>query len=333
MGLNETFGALLRHYRELRGLSQEELALKSELDRTYIGQLERGLKSPTLTTLEKLAATLEVRPGVLLEELAAKETAKLTVAADYFVRDVKSITLKRADQLIEISAMVLTDALDLAHGLIDQLYDVEMDIASMLGPRNLSAFIGELFAAAVNTVGAGLFRKNPHQDGYPDLLYMDDAGLVAWNALKGRRNEKSPFSPFATGGIEVKATCGSVPTPKICVKRGFDRPDLGDSRIGCMTGYDWKAHHRETNNLAGIIWDFIDRRPRIAALMYSSNLGTVDWGDIVHPKAGGGRTTSVSIMSQSGIRKMYGGWLCVLKHGKYAEFLNRRNGGNLIRES
>lgn len=46
--------------------------------------------------------------------------------------------------------------------------------------------------------------------------------------------------------------------------------------------------------------------------------------------AGGGRTTSVSVMGRSGIRKMYEGWLCILTNGGYREFSNKRNDGELI---
>ena len=68
----------------------------------------------------------------------------------------------------------------------------------------------------------------------------------------------------------------------------------------------------------------------MAAVFYASNLAEGDWGEIVQPRTGGGRTTSVSIMTRSGIRKMYEGWLCVLSTGGYREFLNDRNGGDLI---
>ena len=97
-----------------------------------------------------------------------------------------------------------------------------------------------------------------------------------------------------------------------------------------MKGYDWKAHHRETNNLVGVLWDFLERRPRIVAVFYSAKIQQRDWGKIVQPQAGGGKTTSVSIMARTGIEKMYKGWVCVLKEGGYSEFLNRRNRGDLI---
>ncbi|MEK7730235.1 MAG: bsaAI, partial [Planctomycetota bacterium] len=66
-------------------------------------------------------------------------------------------------------------------------------------------------------------------------------GKKEWERLYDRMKDKMPFSPFAGGGIEVKATCGSVPTPAICRRRKKNRPGIGDSRIDCLMGYDWKA--------------------------------------------------------------------------------------------
>lgn len=53
-------GARLRELRKSINVSQEQLALKANLTTSYIGMLERGLKSPTVDTLEKLAYALEV---------------------------------------------------------------------------------------------------------------------------------------------------------------------------------------------------------------------------------------------------------------------------------
>lgn len=67
------FGRVLRKIRETRKLSQEELAARSGYHRTYVGQLERGEKSPSLRTLFNLAVTLEVAPSVLVRQ--AERTA------------------------------------------------------------------------------------------------------------------------------------------------------------------------------------------------------------------------------------------------------------------
>ncbi len=60
------FGLVISDLRRNAGLSQEALADKAGVHRTYISQLERGLKSPTLAVLMKLAAALEVRPSKII---------------------------------------------------------------------------------------------------------------------------------------------------------------------------------------------------------------------------------------------------------------------------
>jgi len=221
-----------------------------------------------------------------------------------------------------------------AHKIIDQIAAFEVNIFEILGMRNLSAFIGELYAASLIKELGNNYIKNPHQDGYPDLLLIDSIGKKLLDELRsnGQIREKNPFSPFKNGGIEIKATCGSVPTPERCRRLGLEeKPDIGDQRIGVMTGYDWKAHHRETNNLVAIIWDFIDTVPRIVAVFFSSNLTENHWGVIVQPRAGGGRTTSVSIMTRNGVKVLYDEWVTVISNDRrYSEFLNSYNRGNLL---
>lgn len=198
--------------------------------------------------------------------------------------------------------------------------------------RNLSAFVGELFAKSLAKASDGKFISNPHQDGYPDLLLLNGEGLKLYEQLKidGKLRDKSPFSPFQNGGLEIKATCGSVPTPTQCKKLGITKPDMGDTRIGVMRGYDWKAHHRETNNLIGILWDFENRTPHIMAVFFGNTLTENDWGKIVQPVAGGGRTTSVSIMPRAGVKKMYTNWIAVKNDHRYINFINHYNHDQLI---
>lgn len=67
----EAFGEVLRECRAKAGCSQEALALKAELDRTYISLLERGLRQPTLETLFKLADVLEIAPATMVSRTAS----------------------------------------------------------------------------------------------------------------------------------------------------------------------------------------------------------------------------------------------------------------------
>ncbi len=59
-GILEKFGQKVREERLKRGLSQEELAEKAGLHRTYIGMIERAEKNITLINIAKLAKALEM---------------------------------------------------------------------------------------------------------------------------------------------------------------------------------------------------------------------------------------------------------------------------------
>lgn len=61
------FGERVREIRKDKGLSQEELAHKADLHRTYIGMIERAEKNITLLNIEKIANALEVSMHKLLE--------------------------------------------------------------------------------------------------------------------------------------------------------------------------------------------------------------------------------------------------------------------------
>lgn len=56
----------IRSLRESRNLSQEELAFRCGIHRTYVSQLERSLKSPTVDVLERIAAALGESSSKLL---------------------------------------------------------------------------------------------------------------------------------------------------------------------------------------------------------------------------------------------------------------------------
>lgn len=54
------FGENVRKFRRLLNISQEELAHKADMHRTYIGMIERAEKNITLINIEKIANALEV---------------------------------------------------------------------------------------------------------------------------------------------------------------------------------------------------------------------------------------------------------------------------------
>lgn len=63
------FGKKVRVIRLSKKMSQEELAEKANVHRTYIGMIERGEKNITLKNIQKIANALEVQIGELMKEL------------------------------------------------------------------------------------------------------------------------------------------------------------------------------------------------------------------------------------------------------------------------
>ena len=69
MDVVQLLGENVRHHRKLKGLSQERLALDAGMERSYVSDLERGTRNPSVRALGRLAEALGVEPGTLLEKL------------------------------------------------------------------------------------------------------------------------------------------------------------------------------------------------------------------------------------------------------------------------
>ncbi|MEO0621837.1 MAG: helix-turn-helix transcriptional regulator [Pseudomonadota bacterium] len=67
MEIQAVVGRNVKRYRELKGVSQEELAFQSDLHRTYVSGVERGIRNPTVAIVARLAVALGVSPAALLE--------------------------------------------------------------------------------------------------------------------------------------------------------------------------------------------------------------------------------------------------------------------------
>lgn len=64
-----TFGRILRKRRRAKGLSQEELASVAGVHRTFVSMLERGVRTPSLDVVLKLANGLDTTATSLVEDL------------------------------------------------------------------------------------------------------------------------------------------------------------------------------------------------------------------------------------------------------------------------
>lgn len=245
----------------------------------------------------------------------------------YVVNNTRAIAYQG---IVVLTTQEVVDAINYANNALLKLNEVtqefDINIFETLGMRNLSGMVGEYFARSIMRLSNGRLQSNLHQDGYPDLLLTDtqekkDYFKTLYTIENGKKYpiSKEVFSPYKYGGIEIKATCGSTPPANLVPK-----PLVGEQRVTLVNSFDWKAHHRTTNHLLAILWDFIDGNPTIVACFFQDNLEIEDWGRIVQPHEGGGRTTSVSIMQKSGIKKMCKGWVAVLDDPQYIELLSNK---------
>lgn len=68
MEIRERLSLNMRRLRQSKGWSQEEFAHQAGLHRTYVSDLERGARNPTITVVDKLAVALGVPAGALFDE-------------------------------------------------------------------------------------------------------------------------------------------------------------------------------------------------------------------------------------------------------------------------
>ena len=66
--LKELLGAAIKAERSALGISQEELAYRADLHRTYISDVERGTRNPSIASIQKLASALKISVSMLFEQ-------------------------------------------------------------------------------------------------------------------------------------------------------------------------------------------------------------------------------------------------------------------------
>jgi len=67
VGICTRLGQNVRRLREANGWSQEDFADRAGIHRTYVSDIERGRRNPSITVVERLAEPLKVTPGSLLD--------------------------------------------------------------------------------------------------------------------------------------------------------------------------------------------------------------------------------------------------------------------------
>ena len=177
------------------------------------------------------------------------------------------------------------------------LSDLPSNLFKSIDYKTTSAMIGAIFCNTVANLTDGVV--NPIEKGHPDIIPA---------AAIGSSEEKLRNYPE---GLEIKCTVGNITTGA--------NLRAGETRIDSLNGITWQAHHREVEELLGIVWDFVDdgqnfNHPAITGAFYSSELSEDDWGAISGTT---GRNTKVTGMSSSGKEKMGNGWVTLIDDPKY----------------
>jgi len=187
-------------------------------------------------------------------------------------------------------------------------------IASSEGGGGLSSTMGALFIEELSKLSGGNLVKNPYNAGNPDILNISSPEAkehyFRFTVMKNGIRVSFDGSEFGSmkntykfGGIEVK-----------CTFIKCKHPVYGEQAIHSSKTFNWGAHHRENNNLMGIVCDFIDGIPQIVLIMFSL-LDESDWGKVNDVK--NTKNTNGCVLNKYGINKMKLGWMCVIDDDLY----------------
>jgi transcriptional regulator with XRE-family HTH domain len=102
--MSENFGDRLRATRELRGLSQTDLAKRTGLQPSAVSHFETGNRAPSFDNLKRLADALSVSIDYLLGRSATPDVA--TPAAEQIFRDFSKMTASDQETLAQMAALL-----------------------------------------------------------------------------------------------------------------------------------------------------------------------------------------------------------------------------------
>ncbi|MHB1042870.1 MAG: helix-turn-helix domain-containing protein [Eubacteriales bacterium] len=121
---NELIGRRIKEARHKLSLTQEELGDRARLHYSYIGQVERGNKVPSLKTLKKIAAALNVRLEVLLEDAPEREMSPQHLLAQELVATVKNSSPEDIRMYIKIIRQIQSRIRDVNTRVLEAKTDI-----------------------------------------------------------------------------------------------------------------------------------------------------------------------------------------------------------------
>ncbi|MFW6006460.1 MAG: helix-turn-helix domain-containing protein [Halanaerobiales bacterium] len=107
---NNIIGSRLKKLRYNLNLTQEKLGEKADLHYSYIGQVERGDKTPSLKALIKIAEALNIS----LEELIHEETVNTNTIKDVKIKNINKLLSDRTPEELDLIYKIIRDIFNLA---------------------------------------------------------------------------------------------------------------------------------------------------------------------------------------------------------------------------
>lgn len=95
-------GAQIKYYRTLKKLSQESLALSAGLNPSFLGHIERGIKCPTIDTLNKIVSALDISLAELLTFDDNIQTTNNEQAIERIKLTIRNLPAQDADRIASI---------------------------------------------------------------------------------------------------------------------------------------------------------------------------------------------------------------------------------------
>jgi two-component system response regulator len=230
-GLQSSFGTTVRISRQQLGISQEELAWRSSLHRTYVADVERGSRNVSLRNIANLAEALEISIGDLLNRASGGLALN---AAEGKARKPGEIIL------VEDSAS-----------------DAELAVRALrrAGLMNPVVIIGDGETVLERLLGNG--KRRTRRVGTLPLLVLLDIGLPKVSGgevlrrLKGDERTRMIPVVMLTGSKsdQVITECARLGAVGYIIKPvGFD--DL--SRVSAKLNLRWSFHSKKTPAVAGL---------------------------------------------------------------------------------
>lgn len=109
--MDNYIGEKIKYFRVQQGLSQEKLALKAGVNPAFLGHLERGLKSPTMTTLDKIIEALNVSYSQFFDDTITTNDAD---TRQFYLNMISSCAKRLSDDKLKIVADIVLKLVELS---------------------------------------------------------------------------------------------------------------------------------------------------------------------------------------------------------------------------